>query len=482
MNLISVTLNYICLFFISFLTVIYVSKKKRMTIENLFYIGILFCDFFIIFCELLFLYLCFYMKDNIMLMSISERVSSAFLNVFFICLFLYAAFLCFENNKEILEKIKKKGKLLFALITIAIVLIFVFEMILPLNFHYGANGLVDYVYGPALDGVAIVVAAVCVFTFVPVLKKNWSFVEKKKLSPIGVALIFETITLIVSIFAPTICLAPVSLTATCYLMYMTIENPDLKLIKELEFAKNQAEKSNNAKSDFLSSMSHELRTPLNAIVGLTQMIQATTQEEETKNDANDILIASNTLLEIVDGILDINKIEANEMDLVNAPYSPKDVINDLNRMINVRIGDKPIELRTRISNLPNYLNGDKDKIKRIMLNILTNAVKYTDKGYIDFVVDSVDVKNKCNLRISISDTGRGIPDSQIDCLFTKFNRRENDKDSDISGTGLGLAITKSLVDLMDGKISVNSSEGMGTTFLITLPQDLIEEDNVVETL
>lgn len=165
------------------------------------------------------------------------------------------------------------------------------------------------------------------------------------------------------------------------------------------------------------------------------------------------------------------------MEIVKSNYNPKEIIGDLDRMIKIRIGDKPIELRTRVSDLPLTLSGDKEKIKRIMLNILTNAVKYTDTGYIDFVVDSVIVKDKCNLRISISDTGRGISSDNIDKIFNKFYREEYDKDSDISGTGLGLSITKSLVELMNGKIEVDSTLELGTTFTINVSQKI---DNATE--
>ena len=165
------------------------------------------------------------------------------------------------------------------------------------------------------------------------------------------------------------------------------------------------------------------------------------------------------------------------MEIVKSNYNPKEIIGDLDRMIKIRIGDKPIELRTRVSDLPLTLSGDKDKIKRIMLNILTNAVKYTDTGYIDFVVDSVIVKDKCNLRISISDTGGEISSDNIDKIFNKFYREEYDKDSDISGTGLGLSITKSLVELMNGKIEVDSTLGLGTTFTINVSQKI---DNATE--
>ena len=146
-------------------------------------------------------------------------------------------------------------------------------------------------------------------------------------------------------------------------------------------------------------------------------------------------------------------------------------------MIQVRIGDKPIELRTNFSsNLPKNLYGDKTNLKRIISNLLTNAVKYTNEGYIDFIVECTNTKDKCNLKITVKDTGRGISEERIPELFTKFNRLESDKDSDIQGTGLGLAITKSLVDLLEGKIIVESKLGEGSTFIVTITQKIIENN------
>ena len=211
------------------------------------------------------------------------------------------------------------------------------------------------------------------------------------------------------------------------------------------------------------------------------MIKVEESHDEIESDADDILKASNNLLELVDSILDINKLESNDIEIVNTNYSPKEVFDDLVKIMSVRVGDKSIEFRNRISSdLPNVLYGDKDKIKRIASNLLSNAIKYTEQGYVELVVDCINVKDICNLRISITDTGRGISEDQVEYLFTKFYRREEDKDSDISGTGLGLAITKSMVDLMDGKISVNSTVGVGSTFLVTLSQKIVEDN--IETI
>ena len=169
--------------------------------------------------------------------------------------------------------------------------------------------------------------------------------------------------------------------------------------------------------------------------------------------------------------------EANELEKVESEYSPNEMFNSLTSMINIRLGEKPIDFSTNISSIiPNNLYGDKEKVKRIISNLLTNAVKYTESGSIEFIVDCTNVKDKCNLKIVVKDTGRGISEDRIPDLFTKFNRLESDKDSDISGTRLGLAITKSLVDLLGGKIQVESKLGEGTTFTVTLTQVIVNEE------
>ena len=310
---------------------------------------------------------------------------------------------------------------------------------------------------------------------------NIKHMEKKKALPIFAIIPISILAFGLGIFDIPIVFILVLVTVINHLMYHTIENPDMKLINELTLAKTQAERANNAKSDFLSSMSHELRTPLNAIVGFSQMIDMSNDLNEIHEDSKDIILASQNLLELVNGILDINKLEANKMELVQVNYNLANELNDLTRMIKIRIGDKPLEFITNYSeNLPNTLYGDKDKLKRIITNLLTNAVKYTENGKVTFSVDCQNNKNKCNLTITVSDTGRGMKEEQMDKLFTKFNRLEEDKDSDIEGTGLGLAITKSLVDLMDGKISVDSIDGVGTTFLVSISQDIVNNATINE--
>ena len=225
-------------------------------------------------------------------------------------------------------------------------------------------------------------------------------------------------------------------------------------------------------------MSHEIRTPLNAIVGFSDCILEEEDLESAKNDVKDVKMASQNLLEIVNGILDISKIEANKMEIVEANYEPRDLFLNIVKLVKPRIGEKPVEFNVHIADdLPHILYGDGTKVKQVVTNILTNACKYTDKGKVDFVVSCINQRNLCNLVISVKDTGRGIKEENVDKLFTKFDRLEEDKNSTIDGTGLGLVITKSLVELMGGRIVVQSKYGVGSKFTIYLSQQIIEKES-----
>ena len=261
------------------------------------------------------------------------------------------------------------------------------------------------------------------------------------------------------------------------LMYFTIENPDVKMVKELEVAKNEADKANRAKSDFLSSMSHELRTPLNAIVCFSELLESKEGlDSESKDFAKDIVSASHNLLDLVNGVLDISKIEAGKMELINKEYNSFELFNSLSTMVIPRIGDKPIDFKTVIaSDIPPVLKGDTGKLKQIILNLLTNAVKYTDKGFIKYRVECInDYKNnQTKLIITVTDTGRGIKKEDIE-------RLDIEKNTTTEGTGLGLAITESLAELMGGKITVISDYGKGSTFKFVVVEEIVnKESNLV---
>jgi CheY-like chemotaxis protein/nitrogen-specific signal transduction histidine kinase len=256
-------------------------------------------------------------------------------------------------------------------------------------------------------------------------------------------------------------------------MLFTIENPDLDIIEQLEKAKDEANRANRAKSDFLSSMSHEIRTPLNAIIGFSEFIIDTQDIEEAHSQAKDVVSASQTLLETVNGILDLSKVESGKLEIVNDNYNVRDLLDSTVKMAKARLGDKKLDLRVHFAeDLPDTLYGDKGNLNKVLINLLTNAIKYTNEGYIDYSVQCAKNNDTCRLFITVKDTGIGIKKENIDKLFTRFQRFDEKNNGTIEGTGLGLAITKQLVEMMGGNIVVSSIYGEGSSFSVALDQGL----------
>lgn len=444
-----------------FLIILFCTKvKKYKDNENIYYLGMIFDSFLAtIFCIISIFGIYKGYSDNLVVKIFNNLECCTIFNFSF-NLLMYIYYCCGYKIKI--------DKLNYVVNPIAFLTIF----LLPSSLDISLDLSYMVVVGPMVLFTNMTVLLMILITLVFSLK-NYKKLQGK-IVPVVSYLIFLILIALIRKLKPELICMEFLMTFSTLIMYHTIENPDLKLIAKLNLAKEKAEKSNKAKSDFLSSMSHEIKTPLNAIIGGSQNLKNAKNEKERDSDINDILIASNRLLEIVNGILDVNKIEAGKMDIVKVEYNPIEIFENITKLVVPRIGDKPIELKTNFSSdIPAVLYGDVGKVKEIITNLFTNAVKYTEKGLIVFSVRCNNIKGNSNLVISVEDTGRGIKKNQIDRIFTKFSRLEEDKNSNLEGIGLGLAITKSLVEMLGGKIEVQSEYGKGSKFIVYLSQEIV---------
>lgn len=247
-----------------------------------------------------------------------------------------------------------------------------------------------------------------------------------------------------------------------------------KTNKKLKELKEMADAANRAKSDFLANMSHEIRTPINTVLGMDEIILRETTEISVKGYAENIREAATTLLSLVNDLLDFSKIECGKMEILPAEYEVANLLTEVINMVEIKAANKNLEFIPVISeNIPYLLFGDEIRIKQVIINLLTNAVKYTNEGSVVLKVDWKEAGDShIMLIISVTDTGIGIKEEDINRLFVSFERIEEERNRNIEGNGLGLSIIKQLLELMDSSLNVRSEYGVGSTFSFTLKQGI----------
>lgn len=449
--------------------IIFFSKKSIDLFENKIYKVMMFSVLIenilmtLIFC-------CVYMFYSESLVVILNKIDYCFLVIWSSCLLLYT--LVTINKDHTGKNIKKWLTMISAIDVITFILIFILNVDVVL-----LDAIRQTTFGSSVM-CAFVVCGLYIFTTFIYVICNFKNVTKKQ---IPIFTIVGLCLLIVGIYSFNryfVCIS-IGLAFVNLIMYFTIENPDIKMITALNEAKEAADKANNAKSDFLSSMSHEIRTPLNAIVGFSHGLLESDLNDSAKEDVKNIIMASDSLLELVNGILDISKIEANKLEIIDTTYNFSKMFDELVLLTKARMGEKPLDFRYSYDeSIPKYLYGDGSRVKQVILNLLTNSVKYTKEGYVDFKINSVIKDDVIRLIISVEDSGIGIKKESIDKLFTKFERLGVEKNTTTEGTGLGLAITKKLVEMMGGNVVVHSVFGKGSKFTVSIDQRFASEEEI----
>lgn len=375
-------------------------------------------------------------------------------------------------------------------------LMLIFNMFTGYFFYFSQDG--EYVKGPTYLAVYIVPSYFVICSSIFLLCNYRKFRTWQRASIIIFAF-FQLCGLALQMLVfPDTLLALFMSSLGLMMMLFTMETPDYQKLKvtieelsatkkvaeeakeEAEKAKEIAQNANRSKSDFLANMSHEIRTPINAVLGMDEMILRDCEDSQILEYAEDIKRAGGMLLSLINDILDFSKIESGKMDIIPVDYDLGIMLNETVEMVRPRANEKSLELVMEISpDTPTHLNGDEVRIRQIITNILTNAIKYTNKGKVTLTVSGKQLsEEKTELYVSVKDTGIGIRKEDIGHLFESFTRVEESRNRNIEGTGLGLSITMRLLNLMGSRLEVDSTYGEGSDFYFYLEQQR-KDDKVV---
>lgn len=391
--------------------------------------------------------------------------------IFIVCWFsIFSVYTFLISKKD--DTLNKPIMIMYALLTIVSSISI---MLLPLNVDT-SNFI--YLSGNSINIFKVLLPAMICTLFIRTIL-NRKVISITKCNYIYVALTLLSIFTFLELKYELNVITTILLFIT-YLVFLTIENPALKEYEIINNLRLKALKANTNKTDFLSNISHELRTPLTSIISSIDEIKSYALSQELKDNLNDIIDSSNSLLDIVGNVIDINKIENKIYDLKEKNYDIRDVVEKLIKMNTKKYNKENVVFKYSVSdNTPSNLFGDKTKIKEIINNILDNSFKYTNKGNISLTINSVLDNDICNLIIEIKDTGIGIKAEDLNKIFNG-NEIDNDINSNVNRDGLGLLVSKDLVNLLNGTITVNSYYGSGSVFTINIPQKLKNELEIVE--
>ena len=466
--------------YIILLAFVFFSRRKLNTIENKVYSILIILNLFGVTVDIASIYYALFNETSPMLIILA-KIYLMYLVAYMIVITLYFMIIVFAGSASTERKnylYKKYSKVFFLTAMIFSIVI----AIIPLYFNTADGKL--YSYGPG----ALTTYAVCalfIVTWIVVANLKRKDIPKNKFFPMFAVTVTGTIAAAIQFFVPELLLVSAAEVLCIFILYLTVflvENPDIRMIEEIKEARNEAERANTSKTEFLSNMSHEIRTPLNAILGFSQGLLEENLKGEAKEDAEDIVNASDSLLSIVNEILDISKIESNKLEIEEGEYSFDKIYRYLVTMTQGRLGNKQLDfIHNCADNIPAVLYGDSVRIKQIAVNLLTNSVKYTQTGFVKLNIDCEIIDSeKCKIIISVEDSGIGIKKEDLEKLFSKYERFDSEKNINVEGTGLGLALTKTLVELMNGTINVDSKYGEGSKFVVTFEQKIVKLEKQAE--
>ena len=457
----AIFLNYSGILYTLLLIFSFFTKKRLKSREQTIYSYLIIVSFFEL---ILGLFATFSISSNqsILLMNISTKLYFISI-IMWIHIFTYYSIIISTLNNS-----KKLTNLLAIMLLLSIFAI----LALNLNFNY-IDGKISStgssVYSMVISTTLYIM--ICIYAYIKSLinTKNIS----KKFIPLSIFLTLGTLCMIIQTLNPEMFLiVPLEVFVTS-IMYNTIENPDLQMLKEFHKARELAEESNKEKTEFLFNISNQIKTPINKIIETSEKALNENDVIEIKNDVRTIKGNSNNLLNLVNNVLDISDEEIRQIEIRGNKYNIKRLFETINKKYEKNI---KVEYRFKYDNsIPEYLYGDSMRIKQIMNILLENAIEYTKEGYIETSVNSIIKSNICRLVITVEDSGKGMDTEEIKHLFDKEKIYEDEVLKEIDDTKNNLSMLKAIVNLMNGNVLVESNIGVGSKFTVIIDQKVLEE-------
>lgn len=472
----------VSLAFLAILLMIYATKEKMVNLENRIFTYLTRMGLILAIVTILYAY-CLNKFEIFWINIILWRLYVFSIIAFFQLLVMYLIVLL-ENYKNKTLKELWGNNLLCRILFFVFGAIQVIYLIIPHNKLFEVFDKHKIVYTTPALSVIIACMSLTVIIFTTILTKKYKEKLDKETIKNSLIIAYNTLFIILQIVFPSISIYPFAVILITTIIYLSFSNPDIEMSKELVKAKDSIKTSSKTKTDFLSNVTSEIKTPVSYITSICTNLENldTYNVDEVKKVMQQVILSGNNLLDIVNNVLDISKIESGNTGIIETEYKIKDLIDNVVGVAKSKIGSKPVTLDVKLSpTLATSYSGDASKIYQAVLNILTNAAKYTEVGKITFEVTNTKVALGEKLLFKVADTGNGIKTEDQAKLFVKGERLESSIENEIEGSGYGLAITKEYLDLIDGKIWFESEYRVGSTFYIEITQKVVDETILKDT-
>ena len=465
----SIYFQSLSLIYIILLIIIYFTKKHLSSIENTIFSILIVINCIGLILDIASIFTIINMDSLPLINVIITKLYLIYLLTWISLLTLYIYTISFKdngNNKSFNNKFKIVLKFEIIMYIISVIIVFA----LPLYYFYQDN--IIYSYGPS-SIFLYVISSLYILSWIYCMIKNFKNIKNKKYLPMFAYMTIGIVVIIIQGSNPSVLLMTSMESFIVFLMYFTIENPDLQMLKEFHKAREFAEESNKEKTEFLFNISNQIKTPINKIIETSEKALNKNDVIEIKNDVRTIKGNSNNLLNLVNNVLDISDEEIRQIEIRGNKYNIKRLFETINKKYEKNI---KVEYRFKYDNsIPEYLYGDSMRIKQIMNILLENAIEYTKEGYIETSVNSIIKSNICRLVITVEDSGKGMDTEEIKHLFDKEKIYEDEVLKEIDDTKNNLSMLKAIVNLMNGNVLVESNIGVGSKFTVIIDQKVLEE-------